>query len=200
MFSLVFLPLRACAACPLAIFISLSPLPAFSCTDHPDHDNPVGVRCHRYAVSSTLLLASTGGAFFLGAEDRFGKSFRHRQGTASAAEETKHTTHLASIRWRALETGNVDHHPPNRQTSDTAALVTPFILSYKDNYPAVWLLASLPAYEMATQMKGSTQRPKDVLTGAVLGGMKGYYEHKDGSWVFRLRPRGVFVGYRKLLK
>jgi hypothetical protein len=77
-------------------------------------------------------------------------------------------------------------------------MVTPMILEYGKDHPAVWTLAVLPAYEMVARVKQRAHWQSDVIAGAALGTAVGYGVHERGPFVVRLLPGGAFVGFNKL--
>nr|WP_229202232.1 phosphatase PAP2 family protein [Pseudoduganella aquatica] len=86
---------------------------------------------------------------------------------------------------------------PSGHVTTAAALVTPFILEYKDDHPAVWLMAALPVYEMVSRVKTRSHWQTDVLAGAAVGAASGYLAQRKGPFVLRAMPGGVFVGFGK---
>jgi membrane-associated phospholipid phosphatase len=198
--------LRNRILCVLAFLILLLSAPSFAGIDHRVNEDTGGIWRYQNTPPAALLLISVGGALFLGTEDRLGRTFWQSSEsflvTGGATEILKRTTG----RLRPAQTDDPNqwrkggHSFPSGHVSATTALVTPLILEYKDERPAVWLLAALPAYEMTARVKARAHWQTDVLAGAVLGGAIGYYEHKGGPLVVRLMPGGVFVGFQKSLK
>jgi undecaprenyl-diphosphatase len=86
---------------------------------------------------------------------------------------------------------------PSGHVAATAAVVTPLLIEYGDDHPAVWLLAALPAYEMVSRVETRSHWQTDALAGLALGVAIGYVEHRHGPWTLRAIPGGVYVGFRK---
>lgn len=61
--------------------------------------------------------------------------------------------------------------------SGMTAVITPYILQYKDENPWVHLLWSLPAYQMVGRVKANAHWQTDVIGGAIVGFASGYWAH-----------------------
>ncbi len=59
--------------------------------------------------------------------------------------------------------------------SGMTALVTPYILEYQEDYPAVHALWLLPAYQMVGRVKAQAHWQSDVIVGALVGFATGYF-------------------------
>ena len=78
------------------------------------------------------------------------------------------------------------------------AIVTPFILEYRAETPAVYALEVLPLYDAIARMRVQAHWQTDVLAGFALGTATGYYAHqRDSPFVLGYMPHGIFVGLRK---
>ena len=154
-------------------------------------------------VAKTLLITSVGGALWLGSEDRLGRTFWQGSEAFFIAEGTTEVLKAVTGRRRPRETDDPNrwfeggHSFPSGHVSGTAALVTPFILEYGHEYPAVWALATVPAYEMVARVKAQAHWQTDVLAGAAVGVAAGYLTYQGGPFLVRALPGGVFVGIRK---
>lgn len=206
MSKVIFSLLGARAACLLASCIPQLSFAAFAGIDHRiDEDSGDMWRYHNVPPTA-LLLASVGGALFLGTKDRLGRTFWKNSEAYTPAQDAAAVFQRTPGRLRPPETGDPNQWRqdgrrfPGGHASGATALVTPLILEYGDDHPAVWLLAALPVYEMAVRMEAGEHWQTDVLAGAALGGVIGYYEHKAGPLTVRLTPGGVFVRFQKPLK
>jgi undecaprenyl-diphosphatase len=85
---------------------------------------------------------------------------------------------------------------PSGEVATLSAAVTPFIVNYGGEHPAVYALALLPAYDAVARMKVHAHWQSDVLVGAALGTGAGIWAaHRDSSWVVGWLPGGFSVGY-----
>ena len=82
----------------------------------------------------------------------------------------------------------------------TSSLVTPFVLEYGRDHPAVYALELLPIYDGLARMKTWGHWQTDVLAGFALGTAAGYFLHRPGTPVFlSILPHGFEIGFRKEL-
>jgi len=84
------------------------------------------------------------------------------------------------------------------EAAEAASLVTPYMLEYGADHPAVYLLAVLPLYVGAGRVKAQAHWQTDVIAGWAVGGLSGWYAHqRDQPIVLQLMPHGIFVGLKK---
>lgn len=85
---------------------------------------------------------------------------------------------------------------PSGEVAAMAAAVTPFIVNYGDEHPAVYALALLPAYDAVARVKTRGHWQSDVLVGAAIGVGAGIWmAHRQSSLVVGWLPGGFSVGY-----
>ncbi|MFC5434972.1 phosphatase PAP2 family protein [Rhodanobacter umsongensis] len=85
---------------------------------------------------------------------------------------------------------------PSGEVAALSAAVTPFILTYGDDHPAVYALALLPAYDAVARMKVHAHWQSDVLVGAAVGaGIGVWASHRDSPLIVGWLPGGFSVGY-----
>ena len=76
--------------------------------------------------------------------------------------------------------------------------VTPFVLEYGAEHPAVWALELLPIYDAVARVKVKAHWQSDVLVSFALGTAIGVYTHSRTSALsVGLLPRGVTIGWKK---
>jgi undecaprenyl-diphosphatase len=81
--------------------------------------------------------------------------------------------------------------------SGMTALVTPYILEYKDDYPIVNLLWALPLHQMVGRVKAQAHWQSDVLVGALAGFASGYWAwKKETPLLLYFDTDKVFVGIK----
>jgi undecaprenyl-diphosphatase len=84
---------------------------------------------------------------------------------------------------------------PSGETAMMAAIVTPYIVAYHDEHPAVWGLEALPLYMGYARMASQAHWLSDVLAGAAVGTVMGYYaSQRTQPLVLSITGKGVFVG------
>ena len=85
---------------------------------------------------------------------------------------------------------------PSGEVTAISAAVTPFIVAYGDEHPAVYALALLPVYDAIARMKTRGHWQSDVLVGAALGtGIGLWAAHRHSPLIVGVLPGGFSVGY-----
>ncbi len=155
------------------------------------------------AVGASVL--QLGGAVWEGAESRIGRTMW--QGVDAqimaglAATVGKHIF----TRVRPIDENNPclwfqrgsNYSFPSGEAAAMAALVTPYMLEYGNEYPAVYFLSALPLYIGAGRIKDQAHWQSDVLAGWAVGGLVGWYAHsRDVPIVIELLPHSFAIGYR----
>jgi hypothetical protein len=78
------------------------------------------------------------------------------------------------------------------------AIVTPFVFEYGRDYPAVYALGLLPAYDAIARVKSQAHWQTDVLASIAPGTLTGYMAHsRDSPFIFGVLPKGFTVGIHK---
>ena len=87
---------------------------------------------------------------------------------------------------------------PSGEAAEAASIVTPYMLEYGKDYPAVYLLSIIPLYVGVGRIKAQSHWQSDVVAGWALGGLVGWYAHeRDQPLVLQLMPHGIYVGLKK---
>jgi len=87
---------------------------------------------------------------------------------------------------------------PSGEATEAAALVTPWILEYGHDYPAVYALTLIPLYVGAARVKNQAHWQTDVLAGWALGAASGWYSwQRDTPLLVQIMPHGIYVGLKK---
>lgn len=169
-------------------------------------DHGLWKRSDQKLLITTIVLADVGAALYEGGESRIGKTMWQSvdsmllSGVASAGAKDIFT------RARPSQTGDPNqwfqgrgHYSfPSGEVSVISGAVTPFILEYRKDHPAVWALELLPAYDAVARMKSHGHWQTDVLAGFALGTAAGYYAHsRDSPWTLEVLPSGFMVGFHK---
>ena len=84
-----------------------------------------------------------------------------------------------------------------RPISFAAALVTPYVLEYGAESPALYALLLLPLYVGAGRIKNQDHWQTDVLAGWAVGGLSGWFSHSlETPIMIQLLPHGVELGLK----
>ena len=94
--------------------------------------------------------------------------------------------------------GSSHYSFPSGEVTTVSAIITPFVLEYRHDYPAVYALELLPLYDGIARMKSQSHWQTDVLAGWALGTLIGYYAHsRDNPLILSILPHGFMVGIKK---
>lgn len=172
------------------------------------YDNSgIWARSNQNALIDSMMAVVGVGALWEGGEDRLGKTFWQSvdagvfSGVAATALKYVFSRERPSQtsdpnRWF---TGHGQSFPSGEVTT-TSSLVTPFVLEYGRDHPAVYALELLPIYDGLARLKTRGHWQTDVLAGFALGTAAGYFLHRPGMPVIlSVLPHGFEIGIRKEL-
>jgi undecaprenyl-diphosphatase len=93
--------------------------------------------------------------------------------------------------------GKGNYSFPSGETTTYTAIVTPYILQYAKDNPAVYALALLPVYSGVQRIKNQAHWQTDILASWALGGLTGYWAYKrDNPIILSVMPHGIMVGLK----
>jgi acid phosphatase family membrane protein YuiD len=171
-------------------------------------DSRIWARSNQNALINSMMAIVGVGALWEGGEDRLGKTFWQSvdagvfSGVAATALKYVFSRERPSQtsdpnRWF---TGHGQSFPSGEVTT-TSSLVTPFVLEYGRDHPAVYALELLPIYDGIARLKTRGHWQTDVLAGFALGTAAGYFLHRPGTPVIlSVLPHGFEIGIRKELQ
>lgn len=163
-------------------------------------------RNSQYALEFGSLAVVVGGAVIEGNETRLGKTFWKAADSMVIADVAAQAGKLVFRRERPRTSNNPDawfksssdKSFPSGEVTHITAIVTPFIVEYAKDTPAIWALALLPVYDGVARMKSQAHWQTDVLASMALGvGVGLYAGNRSQSWLVNVLPGGFSVGYRK---
>ena len=172
------------------------------------YDNSgIWARSNQNALIAVLLAGEVGGALWEGGEDRFGRTlWRSIDATVIGGVSSEVLKRVFS-RERPSETsdpnqwfkGGGHQSFPSGEVTVVSAVVTPLVLEYRADHPAIYALELLPAYDAIARMKVWGHWQSDVIAGFALGTAAGYFAHMHAGtpWVLSVMPHGVYVGLKK---
>ena len=194
-----------------AVFIAVSPNMAHAAggpfgIDHrlEYDDSGIWKRRNQMLVQDAAALVIIAGALWEGDQTRLGHTYWQSidsvaLGTASAA-----ILKLALSRARPAQSGNPNdwfqghgHNSfPSGEVAAVAAAVTPFVLEYGSEHPAVYALELLPAYVAVARVKVQAHWQSDVLAAFALGTAVGYYsQSRTSALSVGVLPGAVTIGW-----
>lgn len=174
--------------------------------DHRVHFDNRGLwnRNVQKGVMYGTVAAVIGGAFAFGDHHKLGDTFWRSLDAITVSSAAALVLKVTFQRERPSLTSDPNHffsgihHDsfPSGEVTAISAAVTPFIVRYGSQHPAVYLLAALPLYDAIARVKTHGHWQSDVLAGAVLGTAVGIWAtHRQQSLVVGWLPGGFSVGY-----
>ena len=162
-------------------------------------------RSNQKTLEGVLIGGALFGALWEGSDSRLGRTFYQAIDASIiggvSSEVLKHTFR----RLRPTETDDPNQwfkHGgrsfPSGEVTLASAIVTPFVLEYGHDHPAVYALELIPLYDAEARMKVHGHWQTDVLAGWALGTLAGHYAHsRNESFTVGILPRGITVGWKK---
>jgi undecaprenyl-diphosphatase len=195
-------------------FIAIATMPLAQAGGGPlgiDHrigfdESGIWKRSNQNLVQHLTLITIVGGSLWEGGETRLGRTFWRSLDSSAIGVASSTVAKAVFSRARPTEgndpnqwfKGHGHQSFPSGEVTFVSAAVTPFVLEYGKDRPAVYALALLPAYDAIARMKSQAHWQTDVLAGLALGTAAGYYAHKrDGPFFLGIMPHGVVVGLKK---
>jgi membrane-associated phospholipid phosphatase len=88
---------------------------------------------------------------------------------------------------------------PSGEVMAVSAMVTPLVLEYRSDNPAVYALEALPIYDAIARVKVHGHWQSDVIAGYAIGTTAGYFmqQRRNTPLVLSVMPHGVYVGLKK---
>jgi membrane-associated phospholipid phosphatase len=168
-------------------------------------DNGFYARHDQLLLEDLTLVTVLGGALWEGGENRLGETYWRALDSSVLGAISSTALKYAFTRSRPSQTDSPDewfqgkgHYSfPSGEVTFISAAVTPFVLEYKDETPAVWALELLPAYDAVARVKIGAHWQTDVLAGFALGTGTGYLAHqRDSPFILEVLPHGFMVGLK----
>jgi undecaprenyl-diphosphatase len=157
-------------------------------------------------VEYATALMVIGGALWEGGDDRLGKTFWQSLDSTVFSVGTAQVMKWTFSRERPDQTANPNaffkgagnQSFPSGEVAEIAGAVTPFVLEYGPEHPAVYGLEGLVLYDMIARVKVQGHWQSDVLVGAGIGTAFGFYAHgRETPLILSWMPHGIFVGIKK---
>lgn len=184
---------------------------ALACGDHLDHivtQDESGI--WNPNVYRGLMLAMTVGqvglALYEGGETRLGNTAWRGIDSEIIGAVSADVLKRAFTRPRPRDNpdpclwfqGGSNRSFPSGEAAQAASIVTPYMLEYGKDYPAVYALSLVPLYVGIGRVKAQAHWQTDVLAGWAVGGLAGWYAYeRDQPLVLQLMPHGIYIGLKK---
>ena len=177
--------------------------------DHrvPKDDHGIWARKNQLLLLDTMLAGEVAVALWDGGDTRLGRTmWKSIDATligGLAAEGLK----LTFTRARPSQTsdpnlwfqGSGHESFPSGEVTVTSAIITPLVLEYRHDHPAVYALELLPLYDAVARVKVQGHWQSDVLAGFALGTITGYYMQRRTRTplVLSIMPHSIYIGLRR---
>ena len=165
----------------------------------------IWARSNQRALIDSMMAVVGVGALWEGGEDRLGKTFWQSVDSGVVSGVAEIALKYAVSRERPSQTSDPNRwftgHGqsfPSGEVTTVSSLVTPFVLEYGSDHPAVYALELLPVYDGIARVKTWGHWQTDVLAGFALGTATAYFLHRSGMpIILSVLPRGFEIGFRR---
>jgi len=200
----------------VAIFLLLAGAISFSRTsqagggpfliDYPVTYDDSGIwnRSDQQLLMNATILTVVGGSFLLGDQDKLGDTFWRSMDSMALSAVVAQGSKLVFQRKRPSQTddpseffkGTQYESFPSGEVSAIAGAVTPFVVQYGREHPAVYALEVLPLYDAIARVKVHGHWQSDVVAGWGIGTAAGIWAaRRDSPLIVSWLPGGVQVGF-----
>jgi undecaprenyl-diphosphatase len=169
-----------------------------------DNDGIISRNNQLYLEHVTLIVL-IGGSLWEGGESRIGNTYWRAIDASVAGAISSTVLKYTFTRSRPSQSdspndwfqGKGHYSFPSGEVTFIASAVTPFVLEYKDDHPAIWALTALPVYDAMARVKVGSHWQTDVLAGFALGTGTGYLAYRrDSLFILEALPHGFMVGLK----
>jgi undecaprenyl-diphosphatase len=169
-------------------------------------DRGIWARHNQVVLLDVMLAGTAAAALWEGGETRLGHTLWQSVDATAVGGIASELLKLTFSRARPNQTndpnkwfqGHGDASFPSGEVTVTSSIVTPFVLEYGREHPAIYALEALPIYDAIARVKVHGHWQSDVIAGFALGSAAGYVMHKrQGSpLILSVMPHGIFVGLK----
>ena len=153
------------------------------------YDNSgIWARNNQKALVGATILTVVGGSLALGDQDKLGDTFWRSLDSMAVSSALAQGSKWIFQRERPSQTSNPDLF--------FRGAVTPFVVAYGHDHPAVYALELLPLYDAIARVKTRGHWQSDVLVGWAIGtGVGIWAAHRDSPLILGWLPGGFQVGF-----
>ena len=167
-------------------------------------DSGIWNRSDQQLLMNATILTVVGGSFLLGDQDKRGDTFWRSMDSMALSAVVAQGSKLVFQRKRPSQTddpneffkGTQYESFPSGEVSAIAGAVTPFVVQYGREHPAVYALEVLPLYDAIARVKVHGHWQSDVVAGWGIGTAAGIWAaRRDSPLIVSWLPGGVQVGF-----
>lgn len=192
-----------CAAAPLRVASAASG--PFG-IDHLVHYDNSGIwaRHNQKLLEYGTVVTVVGGSLVLGDQDKLGDTFWRSLDSLVVSSVIAQGMKWTFQRERPSQTsdpnkwfqGTQYQSFPSGEVTAVAGAVTPFVVAYGHDHPAVYALELLPLYDAIGRVKVHGHWQSDVLVGWALGtGVGIWAAHRQSPLILSWLPHGFAIGF-----
>jgi len=168
-------------------------------------DSGIWSRSNQLFLRNSTIVLTVGAALWEGSDTRLGKTVWQSVDAMIMGAATSETMKVVFSRTRPSETddpnlwfqGHGNKSFPSGEVMLVTTAITPIVLEYAAEQPAVWGLVLLPIYDAVARVKVHGHWQTDVLASLAIGSAIGVYAHSRGSsFTVGVLPRGVTIGWK----
>lgn len=174
--------------------------------DHtvPYDNSGIWARSNQEFLIDATIVTVIGGSLALGDQDKLGDTFWRSFDSMAVSAATAQAGKWIFQRKRPSQTddpneffkGTQYESFPSGEVSAIAGAVTPFVYAYGRDYPAVYALELLPAYDAIARVKVHGHWQSDVLVGWGIGtGVGIWAARRDSPLILSWLPGGFEIGF-----
>ncbi|MGA9667066.1 MAG: phosphatase PAP2 family protein [Gallionella sp.] len=169
-------------------------------------DSGIWKRSNQLALLDIMIVGELAGGIWEGGETRLGRTVWQSIDSSVLAGISAQALKYTFTRTRPGEVndpnlwfqGSPHYSFPSGEVAAVSAIVTPFVLEYRQDNPSVYALELLPVYDGIARMKVWGHWQTDVLAGFALGSLTGYAAHnRDNPFILGILPHGFTIGLHK---
>ena len=173
--------------------------------DHrlPYDDSGIWNRSIQLFVQNVMIVGDIGLAAWEGGDSRLGRTAWQSIDSMTLSAVVANVAKPVFGRKRPSETDDPDQwfqggkSFPSGEVATITGIVTPYVLEYRQDTPAVYALELLPLYDSIARMKTQGHWQTDVLASFALGTAAGYYAHsRDSPFILGVMPHSVSIGIK----
>jgi undecaprenyl-diphosphatase len=169
-------------------------------------DHGIWARGDQKALQFATPLVVVAGALWEGDDSRFGHTWWQSVDSLAFGVVASEAMKRVFARERPATTddpnrwfqGGGHRSFPSGEVMEITTAITPFVLEYGAEHPAVWALELLPVYDGIARIKSRAHWQTDVLASFAIGTGLGYYAHSRTSALsVGILPHGFTIGWKK---
>ncbi len=162
-------------------------------------------RSNQLFLQDAAALVVVGSALWEGDGSRFGHASWQAVDALALGTVTAAGMKLAFSRARPTQGGPDEwfqgsgHNSfPSGEVMEITTAITPYVLEYGAEHPAVWALEVLPIYDAIARVRSRAHWQSDVLASFAIGTAIGVYAHsRPTSLSVGILPGGFTIGWKK---